>query len=57
MKHYVLTFVGQEYDIWVFRARFAEDSDMSVAELPISIDHQKITVFCARSIGRLSELI
>jgi hypothetical protein len=39
-------------------ARFAEDFDMSVAELPISIDHQKMAAFCrARSIGRLSELI
>jgi hypothetical protein len=26
MKHYILTFVGSEYDIWVLRARFSEDS-------------------------------
>lgn len=25
MKHYVLAFVGAEYDIWVLRVRFAED--------------------------------
>ncbi|KIX08552.1 uncharacterized protein Z518_03208 [Rhinocladiella mackenziei CBS 650.93] len=26
MKHYILTFVGTQYDIWVLRARFSEDS-------------------------------
>src|SRR2546423_3917666 len=26
MKHYVLTFVGSKYDIWVIRVRFSEDS-------------------------------
>ena len=26
MKHYVLTFVGAEYGIWVLRARFSEGS-------------------------------
>ena len=26
MKHYILTFVGSEYDIWVLRARLSEDS-------------------------------
>jgi hypothetical protein len=26
MKHYILTFVGYKYDIWVMRARFSEDS-------------------------------
>jgi hypothetical protein len=26
MKHYILIFVGSEYDIWVIRARFSEDS-------------------------------
>jgi len=26
MKHYILTFVGYVYDIWVLRARFPEDS-------------------------------
>jgi hypothetical protein len=26
MKHYILTFVGFDYEIWVLRARFSEDS-------------------------------
>jgi len=26
MKHYILTFVGSDYEIWVLRARFSKDS-------------------------------
>jgi hypothetical protein len=26
IKHYILTYVGVDYDIWVLRARFSEDS-------------------------------
>jgi hypothetical protein len=27
MKHYILTWVGDKYDIWVLRANFSEDSN------------------------------
>jgi len=27
IRHYILTFVGSDYDIWVLRARFSDDSN------------------------------